>query len=539
MLIPQAIAYAHLAGMPPHYGLYAGTLPLIVYGLLGSSPHVSVGPVAISSILVLSGVSLIAEPMSETYISLVLGLGLLAGLFQWMLGVFQLGFLVNFLSHPVLNGFVSGAAVVIIGTQISHLLGLPSNGSAQLWGTITYSLGHLSDIHVLTLAISIGCLLFLVLARRVSKVFPAALLVVLICGLMTYLGELHLSGVSIVGEIPDGLPHFVMPSLNYGQVVLLAPAVFTIGIMSSIEALSIAKSLEMGQNNYEINPNAELRAVGLAKVVGSFFQSLPSSVSFSRSAISATIGAQTGVASILSGSIVALGILFCTSALFYIPKATLAAIIVASVFRLVDWKRAWQLYKIQRTDFVTLITTFLTTIFIGIQYGVLIGVLLSFGLLLYQSSRPRVMELGRLPNSNVYRNIRRFEEAVVEDSVIILRWDNQLFFANAEYFNSKVLSALRSRRMPPSHMIIDMSNVHDMDTTGLHVLQGLVQVMCGRDIQLLFAGTKGVVRDLFKRSNFYETCPECYHFLRVSDAMAFINQAEGYSWNEGAIQSNS
>ncbi|MEL6123997.1 MAG: STAS domain-containing protein, partial [Bacteroidota bacterium] len=178
-------------------------------------------------------------------------------------------------------------------------------------------------------------------------------------------------------------------------------------------------------------------------------------------------------------------------------------------------------------------------IFIGIQYGVLIGVLLSFGLLLYQSSRPRVMELGRLPNSNVYRNIRRFEEAVVEDSVIILRWDNQLFFANAEYFNSKVLSALRGRRMPPSHMIIDMSNVHDMDTTGLHVLQGLMQVMCSRDIQLLFAGTKGVVRDLFKRSNFYETCPECYHFLRVSDAMAFINQAEGYSWNEGAIQSNS
>jgi len=327
VLVPQAMAYAMLAGVPPIYGLYAGLIPLIIYALLGSSRQLSIGPVAVSSILVLAGISTVATPFTPEYISLAILTGILAGLLQLALGILRLGFLVNFLSRPVIAGFSSAAAIIIMISQFRDVFGFQVNGSSSA-ESLMFTLSHIKETHGLTLSIALTSLLLLFGFRKLSKKIPAALVVAILGTTMTaFLGWAD-QGVAIIGDIPKGLPSFLLPEFSMDNIKAIIPTVLTVGIIGTVEVLSIGKLLESRTRDHILEPNRELIAVGLSKVVGGFFQAMPSSSSFSRSAINNDSSAYSQVSSIITFVLMLLTLLFFTPLFYYMPKAVLAAIIL-------------------------------------------------------------------------------------------------------------------------------------------------------------------------------------------------------------------
>ena len=537
ILIPQAIAYAQLAGMPAVYGFYAGLIPLLIYGLMGTSRQLSVGPVAISSILIFAGVSVIADPYTERYISLVLLLGFCVGLVQFLMGVFRFGFLANFLSRPVLSGFMSAAALVIIVSQVATILGLSEYRSTNTITTLWETLTHISETQIVPLLMSSLGLIFILIMKRIFKPFPSALVLVMIGAAMTYFFSDIFSDVVVVGEIKSGLPSIINPISNISDIRLLIPVIVTVSLIGCVETLTIAKTLDIKHQHYDINTDQELRAVGLSKFFGAFFQALPSSASFSRSAINDDSGAMTGLSSLFAAGLMVISLLFLAPLFFFIPKAILSAIIVASVLKLIDINYARKLWKISRNDFVLMLLTFGVTIFVGIESGVLTGVLLSFGMMLFRSSRPLIMELGRVPKTDTYRNLDRFSTAHASSQYIVIRFDSRLYFANSDYFLEQTLLKLGNRTTKPNYLILDSSNINSIDMTGLHALEALCDHLNKIGIVLLVSGAKGVLRDFFKLSGFYEKSNPRHHFMNISNAVKFIH-SEDYDWNDGAIQSN-
>jgi len=436
MLVPQGMAYSMLAGMPPIYGLYAGLIPLFIYGVMGTSRQMSVGPVAVSALLVLAGVSQIANPDTEasTYIQLVILCGLLIGLGQTILGVFRLGFLVSFISHPVIVGFTSAAAIIIIVSQLKDLLGFPIPRFSHLYETVKYAAQNIESTNWISVVFCLGSIFVISLLKKIHKSIPGALVVVIIGILLSYFLKEKNLNIDIVGAVPEGLPMFQLPSINLSNIKILLPTVFTVIIIGIVESIGIAKVLQSRHQNYSIRPNQELFALGISKMVGSFFQAIPSSGSFSRSAVNDAAGAKSGISSITAALIVGLTLLFFTPLFFYLPKAVLAGIILLAVKSLFDWKEAKHLWKTHRSDFFMMLTTFIITLVLGIEEGVFAGVVLSICMVLYRSSKPHVVVLGNLPGTRSYRNLDRFENAGLPKDEIVIRFDDQLYFGNADYF---------------------------------------------------------------------------------------------------------
>ena len=300
MLIPQAMAYALLAGLPPIYGLYAGLFSPFIYGFLGTARQLSLGPVAISALLILAGVGKIAIPGSEEYIQYVVLLGLLIGLTELLLSFLRFGFLINFLSNPVINGFTMAAAVIIAVSQLKALLGFPIPRFDYIIETVVYAFNNISQINLLTFSICLTSIVILLILRRVNRNIPGALIVVTVGTFITWFFQLNKYGLEVIGEIPKGLPAFNIPNLNQNDVLKLLPTVLVVTIIGFVESISIAKMLESKHRNYRVIPDQELFALGIAKVIGSFFQAMPSSGSFSRSAVNDNAGAKTGMASIIT-----------------------------------------------------------------------------------------------------------------------------------------------------------------------------------------------------------------------------------------------
>lgn len=517
MLIPQGMAYAMLAGIDPVMGLYAVTIPLVVYALFASSRQLAVGPVALVALLVFSAVSALAEPGTPQFISYVLLLALMIGVIQLLMGLLRLGFLVNFLSHAVISGFTSAAAIVIGLSQLKHLLGVPLANHPYTHQLILEALRRLGEIQPITLAIGVGSIALLVLFKKVAPRFPAPIVVVVLSSLLVYLFNLEEKGVSIVGEVPKGVPGFSMPSFDLESIQLLLPAALTISFVGFMESIAVAKAIA-AKEKYKVDANQELRGLGLANIVGSFFSSMPVTGGFSRTAVNYQAGAKTVLASIITAILITITLLFLTPLFYYLPHAVLAAIIMVAVYGLIDVKEAKYFFQVKKTDGWVLLTTFLITLFIGVEPGILAGVAISLLVFIWRSAYPHVAELGFLQKEGVFRNIRRYPEAKTYKGAVLIRVDAPLYFANMAFLENKLENYLHEHP-DLKWVIMDMSGVNDMDAVAIEALEELMTRFKEKGIQFAFANLKGPVLDLLYRANWKEKVGAYMQYMSLHEAV--------------------
>lgn len=521
MLIPQGMAYAMIAGLPPIYGLYASIFPIMIYAFLGTSRQLAVGPVAMVSLLTATGIAAIAETGTDEYIHMAITLALLVGLIQFLLGVFRLGFLVRFLSHPVISGFTSAAALIIGLSQLKHLLGIHIPRSHYIHEIIIGAIKSIHLIHVPTLLIGLGGIALIILIKRLKKSFPAAIVVVVLSALVVYIFNLHESGVKIVGAVPKGLPAFSMPSFDMNAWSSLIYIALAIALISFMESIAVAKAIQAKHNNYKIDANQELIALGLANIGGSFFQSYPTTGGFSRTAVNNNAGANTGLASIISVILIVITLLFFTPLFYYLPNAVLASIIMVAVFGLIDYKEAIYLWKVDKTDFLLFLTTFLATSLLGIEIGIGIGVALSIGLLIFRTSRPHIAELGKVKGTNTFRNIMRFSDLETYDDIIILRPDAQLYFANIDALKETIEEKIDVKSSDVKYLIIAAESISHMDSTAIQNLKILNTELSGMGITLLLSGVIGPVRDILEKSNMVDHLGKEHFFMSLDNAVQY------------------
>ncbi|MCB0706750.1 MAG: solute carrier family 26 protein [Saprospiraceae bacterium] len=527
MLVPQGMAYAMLAGLPPIYGLYASVVPLLVYAVLGTSRQLAVGPVAMVSLLVAAGVGELASVGSEAYIGYALLLALMVGVIQFAMGLFRLGFLVNFLSHPVVSGFTSAAALIIGFSQLKHLLGIDLARSNFIFEVISAAAERISETHLPTLligAVSIG-LLFLIKKKKWS--IPGPLVVVTLGISLAWGLQLADAGVKIVGKVPGGLPAFNLPAFDWAAIQVLLPIALTISFIGFMESIAVAKAIQKKHKNYKLEANQELIALGAANMLGSLFQAFPVTGGFSRTAVNDQAGAKTTLATILSALLVVLTLLFLTPLFFFLPKAILAAIIMVAVVGLIDWQEALHLWKVDRTDFWMMLATFAGTLFIGIEQGVLTGALLSMGLLIFRTARPHIAVLGKIPGHPHYRNVIRFEEVEQRPDILIFRFDARLYYVNLNYFRSNLDALMDDKGDALRLVIFDASSVNGVDSSAVTELLNLLEDFKKQNISLYLVGLKGPIRDQLQKSGFTKNLGEDHFFLRIQHAVDFYDKKSG------------
>ena len=501
MLIPQGMAYAMIAGLPPVYGLYAAVFPQLIYALMGTSRQLSVGPVAMDSLLVAAALQTMTIVDAQHYISLAIFLALFMGLVQIFLGIIKFGFLVNFLSKPVISGFTSAAAIIIGLSQLNHLLGIELPSSNMIHEIIQSLWDKSSDIHPFTALITLGSILLIFFLKKISKNLPATLIVVILSTVLTALLQWDQVGLKIVGFIPQGLPSIKLQANTVQEIYQLTPMAITLALIAFLEAISIAKSVDQKNNEDLVKPNQELIALGMANVVGSFFQAYPTTGGFSRTAVNHQSGAKTGVASWVSALLVALTLVFFTDLFYHLPKAVLGAIILSAVIHLIDFKYPLHLWKTHREEFFVLLFTFTITLFLGVEEGILLGALVSLSLMVYRSAQPHIAVLGRIKGTSLFRNVVRFPQQIETfPGVLIIRFDGQLFFGNHNYFKKQITDQIENHQDPIKYLIVDAGPINYVDATASGTLQEWIQELKQKNIKVMWVKTIGPLRDIFYRN---------------------------------------
>ena len=525
MLIPQGIAYAMIAGLPPIYGLYTAMIPQVVYAIFGTSRQLSVGPVALDSLIVASGISTLAVMGTNNFVEFAILLAFTMGVLQVSFGFLKLGFLVNFLSRPVISGFTSAAALIIGISQIQNLLGIniPRNNKIHLLLMDIYM--HIHEINWITFGIGVGSVLILIFFKKFPKKIPAALLLVIIGVVIVKVFNLNEIGVKVIGDIPQGLPIFRMPNFSKKIIIDLLPLAITLSFIAFLEAISLAKAIELKHTNYKVVPNQELIAIGMGNIIGSFFQTYPATGGLSRSAVNNEIGANTPLASVFSAIVVALTLLFLTPLFYYLPQAVLGAIIIVAVFGLIDFKVPQQLFKYSKKELAILIITLLITAIVGVKEGVLTGVVLSLSMLIYRSTKPHMAILGNVTNTHFYRNIKRFDGLVdVNPSILIVRFDSQLYFANVQYFKDKLDKFVEEKGKLLKLIIIDGESINSIDSSGIYMLEELIEKYKSLNIEIALTSMKGPVRDVLAKSGIMQKISYQNCYMGIQEAVeAFDN----------------
>jgi len=518
MLIPQGMAYALIAGLPPIYGLYASLVPLIVYAALGTSRQLAVGPVAMVSLLVAAGVAPLANGDPSRTIELAILLALLVGAIQVGLGLMRFGFVVSLLSHPVLAGFTSAAALIIGFSQLKHLLGVSLPRSHSILETSSHALAAFGDWNWAAITVGVLSAAVLLGLRRSRPRWPGALVVVALSTAASAVLGLGALGLPVVGEIPGGLPAPAIPRLSLEDTSQLLPTALVIALVGFMESIAVAK-VYAARNRYAIDPNRELIALGGANLLGSFFQAYPTTGGFSRTAVNAQAGARTTASSLVSVGVIAVTLLFLTSLFGPLPNAVLAAIVIVAVSGLFDWKEARRLWSVNRRDLVTMVATFAATLGLGIELGILVGAAISITQVIQQSATPHTAVLGRLPGTDEFRNVDRYPEARRPEGVMVLRMDASLYFANADFMMERVLRAVEEE--PDVHdLVLDFYPVNRVDSTGADALSRLLEELTDRGVSVQFSGLKGPVRDQLQRAGVMDQIGErCCH-MNVADAVA-------------------
>jgi sulfate permease, SulP family len=528
MLIPQAMAYALLAGLPPIHGLYAATVPLLAYAVFGSSRQLAVGPVAMDSLLVAVGVGAIAAVGTEAYIAYAILLAAMVGIIQIALGLARAGFLVNFLSRPVISGFTSAAALIIGLSQLEHLLGISPDRNLAVHELVIAVATLLPETSLATLGLGLGSIAVLVVLARIRPRAPRALVVVALGTVLVWALDLDQRGVAIVGEVPAGLPRPALPVFDLAVMRELGPSAVAIAFVAFMEAISVAKAVaaktkpDASGRKPKIDPNRELIGLGAANLFGSLVRGYPVAGGFSRTAVNAQAGARTGLAGIVTAMVVIATLLVLTPLFHHLPKAVLAAIIMTAVFGLIDVEMVRRLWKVERSELVMLALTFVATLTLGIVEGILAGVIASMLWFVVRQTRPHMAVLGRLPGSHVYRNLARFPDAVASSGVLAVRFDAQFYFGNVDFLErtlEDLIEAAGERGELIHAIVIDASAINRLDSSADAALHELEASLRARGIGLYFAAVKGPVRDMMRRTGLHERVGERGFWLEVHDAV--------------------
>ena len=535
MLIPQSLAYALLAGLPAETGLYASIFPLIAYAVFGSSRALSVGPVAVVSLMTMVALSKIVEQGSVDYISAATALALLTGGFLLLMGTFRLGFIANFLSHTVVSGFITASGILIALSQLRHIVGISAHGDTapEILRTLA---ANMTTINGTTAAIGLLVLVFLFWAR--SGVAPlltqrgltqnnAALIAksAPVIGVVTtifcvWYWRLDLQGVAIVGTIPTGLPRIAMPQISFALIEQLWLPALSIAIIGYVESVSVGKTLA-AKKRTNIDTNQELFGLGAANVASAISGGFPVTGGLSRSVVNYDAGAVTQAASIYAAIGIAFASLYLTPALYFLPKATLAATIIVAVLSIVDLAIVRKTWTFSASDFRALMITILGTLLFGVEAGVLCGVLLSIGLYLYRTSIPHIAEVGLVEGTQHFRNIQRYR-VTTNVHVLNLRVDESLFFANASFLETLIYNRIYANDKI-AHVVLMCSAINEIDYSALEVLEMINERLRDQGICLHLSEVKGPVMDTLRYSGLTEMLSGNI-YLTQFDAFQQLNQ---------------
>ncbi|PYG31144.1 SulP family inorganic anion transporter [Pelagimonas varians] len=532
MLIPQSLAYALLAGLPAEMGLYASILPLVAYAIFGTSRALSVGPVAVVSLMTAAAIANLGLSDPVEIAMAAVTLAFISGLILLAMGFFRLGFLANFLSHPVIAGFITASGILIAASQLKHIFGVQMHGHTlpQVLGDLV---AHIGQTNLITVAIGIFAVSVLFWVRKglkplllsfgltprnadiLAKAGPVAVIVV--TTLITWLFNLGEHGVKIVGQVPTGLPPLTLPNFNPGLWNQLFVSALLISIIGFVESVSVAQTLA-AKKRQRIEPDQELIGLGASNVAAAVSGGYPVTGGFSRSVVNYDAGAETPAAGAFTAVGIAVATLFMTPLLHFLPKATLAATIIVAVLSLVDFsilKKAWGYSKV---DFAAVAATIVLTLAFGVEVGVSAGVILSIALHLYKTSRPHVAEVGLVPDTQHFRNILR-HDVETHPHLVTLRVDESLYFANARFLEDYVLNRVTCDQ-PIEHVILMFPAVNEVDMSALETLEELNRRLTDMGIALHLSEVKGPVMDRLKRS----------HLLTDLSGQVFLSQYEAWQW---------
>ncbi len=519
MLVPQAMAYALLAGLPPQVGLYASIAPVLVYALIGTSRQLAVGPVAIVSLMTASAVAPLAGGDVGAYLALAGVLALLVGVIHIVLAVARLGFLVDLLSHAVLVGFTAAAAIIIGTSQVKHLLGVTIERHEHFHETVTALLDTLGDVHSTTVVVGLASLTVVLGSKRWLRRVPGALAVVVLGIVVSRAFDLAGRGVAVVGEIPQGLPSLGLPAIDGGSLPsLLAPAA-VITLVGFMESIAVAKTYAR-RHGHELDADRELLGLGAANLAAGVSGGYPVTGGFSRTAVNDAAGARTPLASIVTALLVVATVAFFTPLLAPLPLATLGAIIVSAVIGLVDVAEMRHIATVKRSDLISLVTAFVATLALGIELGIAVAVVTSLLVIVARLSRPHHAVLGHVAGTTSYRNVERFPEAVTTPGVCVLRIDAPVTFVSAAAVRRRLLDHAASTARGGA-LVLDASGINDLDATGADMLDALIDDLGERGIALHLADVKGPVRDVLRRCELWDRLAIRIH-TSSHDAVAAI-----------------
>jgi SulP family sulfate permease len=526
MLIPQSLAYALLAGLPAEMGLYASILPLVAYAIFGTSRALAVGPVAVVSLMTAAAVGNLALQGTPEYAAAAIILAFLSGLVLLVMGFFRLGFLANFLSHPVIAGFITASGIIIATSQLKHILGIPASGH-NLLELVHSILAHLAEVNFWTLAIGVPTTAFLFWVRKglkprliaagippklsdiLAKAGPVAAVVV--TTLVTWALGLNDRGVAIVGDIPKGLPPLTIPKFDMEIWTSLIGSAVLISIIGFVESVSVAQTLA-AKKRQRIVPDQELIGLGASNIAASISGGYPVTGGFSRSVVNYDAGADTPAAGAFTAVGIALATLALTPLIFFLPKATLAATIIVAVLSLVDFSILRTTWTYNKADFAAVAATILLTLGFGVELGVSSGVLISILLYLYRTSRPHIAEVGLVPGTEHFRNIER-HKVETSPEILTIRVDENLYFANARYLEDYLYDRVVGDKQL-KHVILMCSAVNDIDTSALESLEAIDHRLTDMGLKLHLSEVKGPVMDRLSRT----------HFLHELSGRVFLTQ---------------
>ena len=525
MLIPQGMAYAMIAGLPPVYGLYAALFPQVVYAFMGTSRQLAVGPVAMDSLIVATGLGALSLSGPQEYLALALFLAFFVGTIQLLMGFLKLGVFVHFLSRPVISGFTSAAAIIIGLSQLNHLLGVSIPRSNKIHELFIYLIELIPQAHGLTVLVSVLGVCFIFVLRRYFPKLPAALILVVLATVTVAQFKEVETGLILLENVPGGLPSMIMPSAEWGQIYALIPLAITLALIAFMEAISVAKAIEEKEKTNSLNANQELIALGAANVVGSIFQAYPTTGGLSRTAVNYDAGAKSGISALFSALVVGLTLLFFTSFFYFLPTAILGAIIVVAIVKLIDFNYPRELWKNNRKEFFILLFTFLVTLFIGIKEGILLGVFVALLYMVYQNTQPHIAVLGRIKDTHYFKNITRFSEDVITyPNVLILRFDGQLFFGNQTYFRETVSAHIKKQKPLVKHLVIASAGINSIDASAQQMLSLFMEELHQKQINIYWTGLIGPLRDQFYKAGFLDQFDGLFVF---SSLEAAINAIQG------------
>jgi SulP family sulfate permease len=516
MLIPQSLAYALLAGLPPEMGLYASMLPIILYAVFGTSRALAVGPVAVVSLLTVTAVSRIAVPGSSEYIAAAITLAFLSGLILLALGLFRLGFLANFLSHPVIAGFITATGIIIAASQLKHILGIRAQGHTlpDLIGSLAH---NASQVNWITAVIGVAATGFLFWVRkgflplliglgvtpRLAGIFAKAgpVAAIVVTTLAVWFFDLAARGVQVVGEVPKGLPPLTLPSFSMDMWTSLIGAAILISVIGFVESVSVAQTLA-AKKRQRIDPDQELIGLGAANLGASFTGGFPVTGGFSRSVVNYDAGADTPAA----GAYTALGLagasLFLTPLIFHLPKATLAATIIVAVLSLVDFSVLKKTWRHSKSDFAAVAATMSITLLLGVELGVTAGVAISILIHLYKTSRPHIAIVGQVPGTEHYRNVLR-HDVLIDPDILTIRVDESLYFANTRFLEDRIYDEV-AKQPELKHVVLMCSAVNTIDMSALGSLEAINERLDVGGVTLHFSEVKGPVMDQLNATGFLE-----------------------------------